>query len=176
MARSRSAGAMTKAGRWRFCITKKGLEAVNVEDETTAASKEPSVRHSPNPEVKNPAPDAIASRKQISVATQKSTRKKHHPGKAKTKAVDSRPSSKEARVLAMLGRPEGVMPERDRDQSIRPLPPFRQLQPPPDGAAESPLARRRSSGRQLRGTPPERALARSCFRSHRGSTGRRSAR
>ena len=54
--------------------------------------------------------------------------------------------------------------------------PFRQLQPPPDGAAGSPLARRRSSGRQLRGTPPERALARSCFRSHRGSTARRSAR
>ena len=53
---------------------------------------------------------------------------------------------------------------------------IKQLQPPPDGDVESPLARRRSSGRQLRGTPPERALARSCFRSRRGSTVRRSAR
>jgi len=37
--------------------------------------------------------------------------KKHHPGKAKTKAGlrrDSRPGSKQARVLAMLGRPEGA--------------------------------------------------------------------
>ena len=56
---------------------------------------------------------AEASRKRISVATPKSTRKKHHPGKAKAKAKagsrrDSRPGSKQARVLAMLGRPEGA--------------------------------------------------------------------
>lgn len=165
MARSRSAGAMTKAGRWRFCITKNGLEAVNVEDEVAAAPAE--------------APKAIASHKQIFVAAKKSARKKRRPDKSTTKTGSLREGlagSKQARVLAMLGRPDRVMPERDRDQSIRPLPPFTQLQPPPDGAAESPLARRRSSGRQLRGTPPERALARSCFRSHRGSTGRRSAR
>src|SRR5437868_2157292 len=52
-----------------------------------------------------------AARKGSAVAAQKSARKKHDPGKAKTKAVlrrDSRPGSKQARVLAMLGRPEGA--------------------------------------------------------------------
>jgi hypothetical protein len=86
-------------------ITKTGLEAIGIEDVAAAAPKETSVR---------PAPaqgEVEASRKRISVATQKSTRKKHHPGKAKTKAGsrrDSRPGSKQARVLAMLGRPEGA--------------------------------------------------------------------
>jgi hypothetical protein len=45
------------------------------------------------------------------VAAQNSARKKHRPGKAKTKAGslgESRPGSKQARVLAMLGRPEGA--------------------------------------------------------------------
>jgi hypothetical protein len=53
----------------------------------------------------------IASRKRISVAAQKPTRKKQQPGKAKTKDGSprkSRPSSKQARVLAMLGRAEGA--------------------------------------------------------------------
>jgi Protein of unknown function (DUF3489) len=65
----------------------------------------------PTPEVETRTPKATASRKRISVATQKSTRKKHHPGKAKTKAGsrrESRQTSKQARVLAMLGRPEGA--------------------------------------------------------------------
>ncbi len=86
------------SGPMALRITKNGLEAIDVEDETTAGSKEPSVRHSHNSEVENSAPNAIASRKRISVATQKSTRKKHHPGKAKTKASsrrDSRPGSKQ---------------------------------------------------------------------------------
>jgi Protein of unknown function (DUF3489) len=92
-------------------ITKNGLEAIDVEDEAAAAPKETSVRPAPNPELEKPAPKAITSRRQISVATQKSTRKKHRPGKAKTKAGslrDSRPSSKQDRVLAMLRRPEGA--------------------------------------------------------------------
>jgi hypothetical protein len=100
-----------ESGPMALRITKNGLEAIDVEDEATAASKELSVRHSPNPEVENPAPKAIGSRKRSAVATQKFTRKKHHPGKAKTKAGsrrDSRPGSKQARVLAMLGRPEGA--------------------------------------------------------------------
>ena len=37
-------------------------------------------------DVETPAPKAVAARKRTSVATQKSARKKHHPGKAKTKA------------------------------------------------------------------------------------------
>jgi hypothetical protein len=44
-------------------------------------------------------------------AVHKSARKEHRPGKAKTQTgslSDSRPGSKQARVLAMLGRPEGA--------------------------------------------------------------------
>jgi hypothetical protein len=92
-------------------ITKNGLDAIDVEDGAAAAPKKTSARDAPNPEVEKPAPKAIASRRQISAAAQKSARKKHHPGKAKTKAGslrESRPGSKQARVLAMLGRPEGA--------------------------------------------------------------------
>jgi Protein of unknown function (DUF3489) len=93
-------------------ITKSGLEAIGIEDVAVAAPQGTNVRPAPaGGEVETPAPKAVAARKRISVATQKSTRKKHHPGKAKTKAGsrrDSRPGSKQARVLAMLGRPEGA--------------------------------------------------------------------
>jgi hypothetical protein len=92
-------------------ITKTGLAAIDVEDEATAPPKEPSVRPAATREVETPAAEAVASRKRISAAAQKSARKKHHPGKAKTKAGsrrDSRPCSKQARVLVMLGRPEGA--------------------------------------------------------------------
>ena len=90
-------------------ITKQGLEAIDVEAETVAAPKVASVRPAPaRGQVEPPAAKAIASGKQISLAAQKSARKKHRPGKAKTKAGslhESRPGSKQARVLAMLGRP-----------------------------------------------------------------------
>jgi hypothetical protein len=92
-------------------ITKGGLEAIDVEDAATPAPKQPNVRPDPAREVETPAPKAIASRKRISVAAQKSAHKKHRPGQAKTKAGsrrESRPGSKQARVLAMLGRPEGA--------------------------------------------------------------------
>jgi hypothetical protein len=71
-------------------ITKKGLKAIDVGDAAVAT---------------------IVSRKRISIAAQKPARKKHQPGKAKTKAGsprESRPGSKQALVLAMLGRAEGV--------------------------------------------------------------------
>jgi len=58
-----------------------------------------------------PAPKALAARTRISVAAQKSARRQHRPGKAKTKTGlmrQGRPGSKQARVLAMLGRPEGA--------------------------------------------------------------------
>jgi hypothetical protein len=63
----------------------------------------------PVPKVETSAAEAIASRKRISAAAQKPTRTKHQPGKgkAKTKAGsprESRQDSKQARVLAMLGR------------------------------------------------------------------------
>jgi Protein of unknown function (DUF3489) len=93
-------------------ITKSGLEAIGIEDVVVAAPQETSVRPAPaGGEVETRTPQTAASRKQISVAAQKSARKKHRPDKAKTKAGsrrDSRPGSKQARVLAMLGRPEGA--------------------------------------------------------------------
>jgi hypothetical protein len=100
-----------ESGAMALRITKNGLEAIDVEDEAAAAPKETSVRDAPNPEVGKPAPNAIISRKRISVPAQKSARKKHRPGKAKTKAGslrNSRPGSKQDRVLAMLRRPEGA--------------------------------------------------------------------
>jgi hypothetical protein len=93
-------------------ITKNGLDAIDVQgDEAVAGIKETSVRPAPAREVEAPAAETIASRKRISVAAQKSARKKHQPGKAKTKAGsprESRPGSKQARVLTMLGRAEGA--------------------------------------------------------------------
>jgi hypothetical protein len=99
------------SGPMALRITKTGLEAIDVGDEATVAPKETSVRPAPAREVETSARKAIASRKQISVAAQKSARKKHHAGQAKTKAGswrESRPGSKQARVLTLLGRPEGA--------------------------------------------------------------------
>ena len=92
-------------------ITKTGLEAIDVEDEAAAAPKETSVRPAPAHAGETAASKTSASRKRISVPAQKSARKKHRPGKAKTKAGslrNSRPGSKQDRVLAMLRRPEGA--------------------------------------------------------------------
>ena len=89
-------------------ITKNGLEAIAVKDEAVAAPKEINVRLTPaRGEIEAPAVKAVTARKPISVATQKTARKKHHKTKAGARR-DSRPSSKQARVLAMLGRPEGA--------------------------------------------------------------------
>src|SRR3982075_551592 len=99
------------SGAMALRITKNGLDAIDVEDEAVAAPKETSVRHAAAREVETPTPKATASRRQISVAAQKSARKKRGPGKAKTKISSppkSRPGTKQARVLAMLRRPEGA--------------------------------------------------------------------
>jgi hypothetical protein len=64
------------SGPMALCITKSGLKATGLEDEATAAPKETSVlRDVPTREG---APKTSASRKQISIAAQKSARKKHH--------------------------------------------------------------------------------------------------
>jgi hypothetical protein len=92
-------------------ITKNGLEAIDVEHEATAPPREPSGRPTPARAVETAQPQVTASRKRISVATRKSARKKHRPGKTKTKTGsrrESRSGSKQARVLAMLARPEGA--------------------------------------------------------------------
>jgi uncharacterized protein DUF3489 len=101
-----------EAGPMALRITQQGLEAIGVKDDVVGASTEP--RASPAPdrtEVEAPAVKVVASRKRAAVATQTSVRTRHQTGKAKTKAGssrESRPGSKQARVLAMLGRPEGA--------------------------------------------------------------------
>ena len=76
------------------------------------APMETSVSSAPDlTEVNAPAVKVVASRKRASVTTQRSVRTRHQTGKAKTKAGSSRegrPGSKQARVLAMLGRGEGA--------------------------------------------------------------------
>src|SRR5262249_57274049 len=60
---------------------------------------------------KAPAVKVVASRKRACVATRTFVHTRHQTGKAKTKAGssrESRPGSKQARVLAMLGRTEGA--------------------------------------------------------------------
>jgi hypothetical protein len=101
----------TEAGPMALRITQQGLEAIGVKDVAEAARAETSVSPAPDrTEVEAPAVKVVASRKRASVATQRSVRTRHQPGKAKTKAGsprESRPGSKQARVLAMLGRAEG---------------------------------------------------------------------
>jgi hypothetical protein len=99
------------SGAMALRITKQGLAAIDVEDVAAAPPKETSLRPAPAHAGETAASKTSASRKRISVQAQKPARKKHRAGKAKTKAGsrrDSRPSSKQARVLAMLGRPEGT--------------------------------------------------------------------
>ncbi len=72
-------------------VTKTGLEAIDVEDEATAL-KETSAEPTPAREAETPAPKAVAARRATSLAAQSPARKKHHPGKAKTKAGSPRES------------------------------------------------------------------------------------
>ena len=97
-----------EAGPMTLRITKQGLEAIRVKDVAVGAPVETSVSPAPDrTEVEAPAVNVVASRKRASVATRMSIRTRHQRGKAKTKAGSSR-ESKQARVLAMLGRPEGA--------------------------------------------------------------------
>jgi Protein of unknown function (DUF3489) len=100
-----------EAGPMALRITKQGLEAVGVKDDAVGAPTETSTCAAPVSKVETSASEAIASRKRTSVAAAQKPRKKHRPGKATTKAGsprESRPGSKQARVLAMLSRPEGA--------------------------------------------------------------------
>jgi uncharacterized protein DUF3489 len=101
-----------EAGPMALRITNQGLEAIGVKDTAVGAPTETSVSPANDrTEVKATAGKVVASRKRTSVATQTSVRTRHQSGKAKTKAGssrESRPGSKQARVLVMLGRPEGA--------------------------------------------------------------------
>jgi hypothetical protein len=86
-------------------ITERGLEAGGVKDDAVGAAPETSIGAAPDRvEAESPAAKSIA-------AAQRLARKKQRLIKAKTKAGsprESRAGSKQARVLAMLGRPEGA--------------------------------------------------------------------
>src|SRR5215831_9506732 len=101
-----------EAGPVALRITKQGLEAIGVKDVAAGAPTETSVSPAPDrTEVEAPAVKVVASRKRASVATRTFVRTRHQTGKARTKAGssrESRPGSKQARVLAVLGRPEGA--------------------------------------------------------------------
>jgi hypothetical protein len=90
-----------EAGPMALRITQQGLETIGVKDNTVGAPTATSVSPAPGrTEVEAPAVKVVASRK-----------RRHQTGKAKTKAgssLESRPGSKQARVLAMLGRAEGA--------------------------------------------------------------------
>jgi Protein of unknown function (DUF3489) len=100
------------SGPMALRITQNGLDAIDVEDETVAAPEKTSARPDLVPgKAEGSAAKAVASRQHIAVARQKPARRKHQPDKAKSKAdalQESRPGSKQARVLAMLGRAEGA--------------------------------------------------------------------
>jgi hypothetical protein len=87
-----------EAGPMALRITKQGLEAIGVKDVAVGAPTETSVSPAPDlTEVEAPAVKVVAPRKRAFVATQTSV-----PSR------ESRPGSKQARVLAMLGRAEGA--------------------------------------------------------------------
>jgi hypothetical protein len=101
-----------ETGPMALRITKQGLGAIGVKDVAVGAPTETAASPARDrTEVEAPAVKVVASRKLASDARQKSVRTRHQTGKAKTKAGssrESRPGSKQARVLAMLGRPEGA--------------------------------------------------------------------
>ena len=100
-----------EAGPMALRITKQGLEAIGVKDTLVGAPTE-IVGSAPDlTEAEAPAAEVIVARKRISVAARKQAQRKQAPGKAKTKAGsprESRRGSKQARVLALLGRAEGA--------------------------------------------------------------------
>src|SRR5262245_18368538 len=97
-----------EAGPMALRITQQGLEAVGAKDDAVGAPTATPNCATAAPKVEISAAQAIASGKRISVAAHK---KKHSHGEAKTKVSAPRESpagSKQARVLAMLSRPEGA--------------------------------------------------------------------
>ena len=93
-----------ESGAVALRITSAGLAVIDAADKAIAAPEESGSGLSS-------AGEAITSRKRISVSAQTSARRRHRSGQAKTQIgslPDSRPGSKQARVLAMLGRSEGA--------------------------------------------------------------------
>jgi len=92
-------------------ITQQGLETAGVKDDAVGVAPETSTGAAHDGvEAESPAAKSVAP-KRISAAAQRPTRRKQRLRKVKTTAGssrESRPGSKQTRVLAMLGRPEGA--------------------------------------------------------------------
>jgi hypothetical protein len=100
-----------EAGPTALRITKQGFEAVGVKDDAAGAPIETATGTAAVPKVEISTAEVTAARKRISAAAEKPAGKKHQRGRVKAKAGsprESRPGSKQARVLAMLNRPEGA--------------------------------------------------------------------
>jgi hypothetical protein len=97
---------MLKPDPWRSISP---LEAVGVKDDAVGAAPETSIGAAPDGvEAESPAAKSITP-KRNSAGAQKPTRRKQQLRKTKAgSSRESRPGSKQARVLAMLGRPEGA--------------------------------------------------------------------
>jgi hypothetical protein len=95
-------------------ITKQGLEAVGVKDAAAADIKEPNDAHGSGRAGEEAALESTGSRRKRTSDTtdpRKAARQIGRRGKGKItadKQRGSRPGSKQDRVLAMLGRPEGA--------------------------------------------------------------------
>jgi len=100
-----------ESGAVALRITSAGLAAIDASDQPMAAPEEKGGRLVSLGEAARSGSGAIASRKGMSDSAQKVVLRRHRSGKAKTEIdslPDSRPGSKQARVLAMLGRAEGA--------------------------------------------------------------------
>src|SRR5215467_5722640 len=98
-----------EAGPMALRITERGLEAVGVKDDAVGAAPETSIGAAPDGvEAESPAAKSVAPKRK-SAAAQRPTRRKLQLRKTKTGSPrEGRAGSKQARVLAMLGRPEGA--------------------------------------------------------------------
>jgi len=100
-----------QAGPMALRITALGLEAVGVKDDAADAAAETSIGAAPDGGEVETAPAKSVAPKRNSAAAQKPRKKKPPQGKAKTEVSvprESRADSKQARVLALLGRTEGA--------------------------------------------------------------------
>jgi hypothetical protein len=102
---------MSKSGKKRTIASPATTApaAIEVGDEARPASDEVGARLTS--QIETTAAEVVASSKHVSAAAQKPARKQHPAGKVKTKTGsqrESRSNSKQARVLAMLERPEGA--------------------------------------------------------------------
>jgi hypothetical protein len=112
MARCWPGDAMLKLDPWRFASPSRGLKRSGSRILRWALLRRQALARLPTgPKSKHLQSKSSPRTSGFPLRPNKPTRTKHQPGKAKTKAGsprESRPGSKQARVLAMLGRAEGA--------------------------------------------------------------------